>query len=314
MTVRTKGIHHITAIVGDPQENVDFYAGVLGLRLVKKTVNFDDPGTYHFYFGDRTGRPGTIMTFFPWKKAKRGQIGSGQVGTTQFIVGEGSLDFWKNRLQSYGIEPIRSVRFGENTLSFKDWHGLQLELVERKVGAKSDWSFGGIPEEMAIKGFGGAILLSIHPEKTIDLLEKVIGLERVAEENQTVRFRTESELGHTIDVPLERVGQGLMGVGTVHHIAWRCSHEESQMEWQKSLTQHGLQPTPVIDRQYFHSVYFRERGGLLFEAATDSPGFLIDESEKELGRSLKLPPQYEQHRNQLEQVLEPIEVREVTAK
>lgn len=309
--MKTKGIHHITAIAGDPQENVDFYAGVLGLRLVKTTVNFDDPGTYHFYFGDRIGSPGTIMTFFPWKDARKGKIGAGQVGTVQFAAPLGSFSFWEKRLDAFGVHLSHESRFGEDYLTFDDPHGLHLELVEREEGKGGEWTFGGIPQEHAIKGFGGAVLLSAAPKKTIQLLKNDLGIEKTAEEENRVRLRSSADIGNTIDVQLDSRVHGLTGVGTVHHIAWRTADDNSQQQWRNDLHERGFQPTPIIDRQYFHSVYFREPGGILFEMATDVPGFLTDESEEKLGQALKLPPQYEPHRRQLEEHLTPFEVREL---
>lgn len=314
MSRKTKGIHHITAIVGDPQGNVDFYAGVLGLRLVKKTVNFDDPGTYHLYFGDKTGSPGTIMTFFPWKGARQGRVGSGQVGTTQFVVPPGSFGFWERRLRSFDVAFSCESRFGEDYLTFDDPHGLHLELVERGGGPDNGWSFSGIPEEHAIRGFGGAVLFSAAPEKTMQLLQHGLGIERIGEEENKVRFRSAADIGNTLDVRLDTNLHGMMGVGTVHHIAWRTENDDSQQLWRKYLLEQGYQPTPIIDRQYFQSVYFREQGGILFEMATDSPGFLTDEPQERLGQSLKLPLQYESHRKEIEEHLTPFEVRELRGK
>ncbi|PTX59398.1 glyoxalase family protein [Melghirimyces profundicolus] len=309
MRKETGGIHHITAIVGQPQENVDFYAGVLGLRLVKRTVNFDDPGTYHLYFGNESGHPGTIMTFFPWPDARKGRIGAGQMGVTTFAVPEGSLDFWQDRLKAFGVSVMKATRFGEEFLQFDDPHGLKLELVARRKGANSRWSGGGIPEEMAIKGFGGGILYSGLPEKTMDFLENGLGLSRVGEESGYVRFRSKDTLGNIVDVLKTPPQDGYMGAGTVHHIAWRAKDDEDQLEWRTHVAQYGFQPTPVKDRQYFKSIYFREQGGILFEIATDPPGFERDEPKEALGSSLKLPPWLEPHRDKIENLLPAVDVR-----
>ncbi|MCM2990660.1 ring-cleaving dioxygenase [Bacillus safensis] len=311
---KTEGIHHITAIVGHPQENVDFYAGVLGLRLVKKTVNFDDPGTYHLYFGNEGGSPGTIITFFPWPGAQKGQIGAGQVGVTTYVVPTGAFSFWKERLEQFDISYEVIERFGEAFLSFEDPHGLLIELVERAEGKQNEWAFNGVTPDVAIKGFGGAVLLTSQPEKTMQLLEQTMGLERVGAEGDYVRFRSFGEIGNVIDVNITPVPRGRMGVGVVHHIAWRATDDQDQLDWQRHIAQSGYQVTPVQDRNYFNAIYFRELGGILFEIATDPPGFAHDESLETMGEALKLPPQYEAQRSQIEQIVLPIEVREVKGK
>lgn len=311
MSKKTTGIHHITAIVGHPQENVDFYAGVLGLRLVKQTVNFDDPGTYHLYFGNEGGKPGTIITFFPWAGARQGVIGDGQVGVTSYVVPTGSLEFWKKRLEKYNVSYTTTERFGEQYLEFDDPHGLHLEMVEREEGEKNTWSFGEVTPEVAMKGFGGATLLSSQPEKTAQLLEKIMGLELVGQEGDFIRFRSSANIGNTIDVKTTPSGRGAMGVGTVHHIAWRAVDDNDQLEWQKYIGENGYHVTPVQDRNYFNAIYFREYGEILFEIATDPPGFAHDESHETMGEHLMLPHQYEKYRSQLERKLIPIEVREL---
>ncbi|RWS45075.1 ring-cleaving dioxygenase [Bacillus mycoides] len=311
MSKTIMGIHHITAIVGHPQENVDFYAGVLGLRLVKKTVNFDDSGTYHLYFGDEGGKPGTIMTFFPWAGASQGKIGDGQVGVTSYVVPKGAMKFWKKRLESFNIPFTVKERFSEEYLEFDDPHGLHLEIVEREEGEVNTWTFGGVTPEVAIKGFGGATLLSTHPDKTAALLENILGLELIGKEGDFARFRSSAELGNVIDLKLTQIGHGTMGVGTVHHIAWRAKDNQDQLEWQKYVEENGYGVTPVRDRNYFNAIYFREHGGILFEIATDPPGFARDESEATMGEKLMLPGQFEQFRGQIEQRLLPFEVREL---
>ncbi|MEH7386067.1 ring-cleaving dioxygenase [Bacillus sp. JJ1521] len=311
MSKKTMGIHHITAIVGHPQENIDFYAGVLGLRLVKQTVNFDDPGTYHLYFGDEGGNPGTIITFFPWADAYQGKIGDGQVGVTTYAVPMGALNFWKTRLEKFDIPYSAIKRFGEDYLEFDDPHGLHLEIVEREEGALNPWTFGDVTPEVAIKGFGGAILFSSKPDQTAELLENVMGLEKVAEEGDFVRYRSTADIGNIIDLKMVQSGRGAMGVGTVHHIAWRAIDDNDQLDWQKYVAANGYGVTPVQDRNYFNAIYFREHGEILFEIATDPPGFAHDESHETMGEQLMLPAQYEQYREQLERSLIPIKVKEL---
>ncbi|WP_077620563.1 ring-cleaving dioxygenase [Bacillus sinesaloumensis] len=306
--MKTAGIHHITAIVGHPQENVDFYAGVLGLRLVKQTVNFDDPGTYHFYFGDDVGSPGSIITFFPWANATQGEIGDGQVGVTSYLVPKGALSFWESRLTKFGINYDKTERFGEQYLQFNDIHGLRLEIVEREEGPNNKWEFGEITSDVAIKGFGGAILFSSKPDETEKLLT-LMGLERVGEEGDLVRFTSEGDIGNVIDIKRTPGQRGRMGVGTVHHIAWRTKDDEEQLAWRQYISKNGYRVTDVRDRNYFNAIYFREHGEILFEIATDPPGFGIDEDYEKMGSNLKLPPQYEPHRQQIETVLLPYEVR-----
>jgi len=311
MGKKTMGIHHITAIVGHPQENVDFYAGVLGLRLVKQTVNFDDPGTYHLYFGNEGGKPGTIITFFPWPDADQGKIGGGQVGVTSYVIPKGAMGFWEKRLEKFNISFTKTERFGEQYIAFDDPHGLHLEIVEREEGEANTWNFGGVTAEVAIKGFGGATLFSIQPKKTADLLENVMGLELIGEEGDLIRFRSTADIGNIIDLKLtpERLGQ--MGVGTVHHIAWRAKDDHDQLSWKAYVEDNGYGVTPVQDRNYFNAIYFKEHGKILFEIATDPPGFAHDESQETMGGELKLPEQYKPHREKIEKVLLPFEVREL---
>ncbi|GAJ98015.1 ring-cleaving dioxygenase [Geomicrobium sp. JCM 19055] len=309
--MKTKGIHHITAIVGDPQENVDFYAGFLGMRLVKKTINFDDPGTYHLYFGDDNGSPGTIMTFFPWPGAHKGASGGGQVGRTDFAIPPRTMDFWKKRFEKFNVSYEETTRFGQTYLQFEDPHGLQLSLVEQESGRNSQWPFNGISEIEAIKGFSGATLLSINFKETATLLEETMGFERVGEQDGYIRFSSNAAIGGTIDLYADNVGTGRLGAGTVHHIAYRAKDDDEQVEWQKHVANAGYQVTPVQDRQYFNAIYFRERGQLLFEIATDPPGFAHDESYKTMGEQLKLPEWYESDRDKIEANLHPAEVRTI---
>ncbi|ANS75884.1 ring-cleaving dioxygenase [Paenibacillus yonginensis] len=309
MTMKTAGIHHITAFAGDPQANVDFYAGVLGLRLVKKTINFDAPEIYHLYFGNEGGSPGTIITFFPAPGSRRGQIGGGQVGTTTYVVPQGALPFWEERLRKFGISVMKASRFGEDYLQFADNEGLKLELVEREEGPASQWTFGGVPAEKAIKGFGGVVLYSGNSASTRKVLTDVLGMTEIGEENGFIRFKAEGELGNLIDVPAANVPWGAGGAGTVHHIAWRAEDYEQHLEWNREVSKHGFRTTGIVERQYFKALYFREEGGILFEIATDPPGFATDEPADELGLELKLPDWYEPHREAIEANLLPIEVR-----
>ncbi|GIO86008.1 putative ring-cleaving dioxygenase MhqO [Paenibacillus faecis] len=309
MTQRTAGIHHITAFVPGPQETVDFYSGILGLRLVKKTINFDAPEVYHLYFGDEMGHPGTIITFFPWPGSRRGRIGGGQVGVTTYAIPPETLDFWEERLRRFKVSVEKRERFGETVLRFRDPSGLVLELVEREEGKASAWSFGGIPADHAIKGFGGAVLYSLSPEKTARLLEQVFGMEKIGEYGSYVRYKTAGDLGNIIDINVKPVEPGNGGAGTVHHIAWRAKDDEEHAAWRNKLAGLGYQVTPIVDRQYFNAVYFREEGGILFEIATDPPGFARDEPVDKLGEKLMLPDWYEEQRKLIEANLEPIEVR-----
>ncbi|SFE58633.1 ring-cleaving dioxygenase [Alteribacillus iranensis] len=309
MAKATAGIHHITAIVGDPQENLDFYTEVLGLRLVKQTVNFDDPGTYHFYFGNEEGEPGTIMTVFPWAGAPQGRIGTGQVGITSFVVPEHALDYWEARLRDFDVEVTKETRFQEDFLQFDDPHGLRLEIVAREDGNPSTWESNGVTSEHAIKGFGGAVLCTAAPYKTAELLERGMGFKKEGQENDYLRFRSSGAFGNVIDIKLSASPRGEMGVGTVHHIAFRTEDGEDQLEWGKHLSDQGYFPTEIKDRDYFTSIYFREHGGLLFEMATDPPGFTRDEPLETLGETLKLPEWLEVHRTRIEGMLRPVTVR-----
>ena len=328
--MRSAGIHHITAIAGDPQRNLDFYTEALGLRLVKRTVNFDDPGSYHFYFGDNIGTPGTIMTFFPWPGARRGARGSGQVTTVSFAVPQNSMAFWKERLRAnHVIAEEMEGRFGSNALRLLDPDGLQLEItvipsnVEGsrretfKVTSTGSLDFArddGGPSERAIRGFAAPTLEVRNPEKTEKLLTEILGFEFVAEENNRRRFRgSGSNASAEIDLVSSEAGFGQIAAGTVHHIAFRAADDDEQQKVREQLVARGLNVTPVIDRQYFHSIYFREPNGILFEIATDGPGFLIDEPADALGETLKLPPIYESKRNEIERVLPTIHLRHSTA-
>ena len=313
MTMQTTGIHHITAFVRNAQATADFYAGVLGLRLVKKTINFDAPEVYHLYFGDQTGSPATMITFFPWKESRKGVIGGGQVGLTTYVVPVGTLEFWQARLHTFNIPTARTVRFSETFLQFTDPDGLQLELVEREEGPSSQWSFGGVSADRAIKGFGGAVLYSVAPQHTASVLIHVLGLEKIGQEGDFMRFKATGDLGNVIELNATSMKHGIGGAGTVHHIAWRARDFAEHEAWRLHVEQSGYQPTPIVDRQYFHALYFREVGGILFEIATDPQGFARDEDADRLGEKLMLPEWYEEQRQVIEQHLSPLEVRVLEA-
>jgi glyoxalase family protein len=306
MSIKFAGIHHVTAIADNPQKNVDFYSGILGLRLVKKTVNFDDPGSYHLYYGDAAGNPGTIMTFFSWPGAYRGRIGTSQVSTTSFAVPEDSLGYWVERLVEHGVrfeQPKK--RFDETVLAFEDPDGLAVELVARPGRDGGEAPGGPVPGEHAIRGISGVTLSEQSGKATTDFLTNLLGFEKVEEEDGRMRYLTTSSGGSFADVLVRPDGAaGRVAVGTVHHVAWRAPDDETQEEWREELLYHGFDVTPVLDRVYFHSIYFREPGGVLFEIATDPPGFAVD--EEHLGESLKLPPWLEEDRERIEQSLPPV--------
>lgn len=314
MSKAIPGIHHVTAIASDPQRNLDFYAGVLGLRLVKVTVNFDDPGTYHFYFGDEAGSPGTILTFFPWPGARRGRRGNGEVAVTAFSVPRGAISYWQDRLRKHEVSAAQpQTRFDTEVLGFTDWDGTHLELVAH-AGAEeiAPWSDGPIAPEHAIRGFHGVTTWVSDAASSADLLTETMGFRLVDEAGTRSRFQAASDdAGAFVDIvdrPNEPYGQ--MGAGTVHHVAWRTANDDEQQSWRQDLTEIGYNVTAVRDRQYFRSIYFREPGGVLYEIATDPPGFTRDESLAELGNDLKLPPWLEPKRTELEQMLPPIRRRQ----
>lgn len=298
------GIHHVTAIATDPQQNYHFYTEVLGLRFVKKTVNFDDKYTYHLYYGDEIGHPGTIMTFFPWPNALPGRRGTGQVQTTAFLIPPGSVDYWTDRLDNRNVDyGAPRSRFDEEVIPFDDPDGLGVELVAHPdAEAVEPWKDGPVPAEHAIRGFYGVTLALEGYKRTADLLESM-GFEFIGNENdQRFRYRSiGADIGTIVDLHCRpNLNRGYVGTGSVHHIAYRTADDDEQLEWRRELVGHDLNVTPVIDRQYFHSIYFRDPSGVLFEIATDPPGFTKDESVEELGTNLKLPPQYESQRKQIE--------------
>ena len=307
--MKLRGIHHITAIASDPQHNVDFYTNVLGLRLAKRTVNFDDPSTYHLYFGDRSGQPGTAITFFAWPGARRGVRGTGQVVAVSFAIPRDSIDYWKARFEeSHVFSEQLPSHFDASALRFTDPDGLLLELIESGQPDDVDLNYDSeVPKKFAIHGFHAPTLEVRDAKPTEDVL-KELGFELIAEEKSRRRLSVNPKsTSASVDLIERREGQfGINSAGTVHHIAFRCADDKEQLRWQKKLTELGVNVTPVIDRYYFHSIYFREPGGILFEIATEGPGFTADEQVKDLGQTLKLPPQYEQHRAEIERALPPI--------
>jgi glyoxalase family protein len=305
------GLHHVTAIAGNPLRNLDFYTRVLGLRLVKRTVNFDDPGTYHFYYGDETGSPGTVLTFFPWEQAAQGLVGIGETQQTAFRVPVSSLGYWTQRLVEKGVRhEARETRFGDTVLPFSDPDGTRLALVgvpdaENERG----WSDGNVPAEHAMRGFFGVTLQLADKARTGAILTDVLGLEEAGREGPIVRYRAGgSVLGAAVDIhTLKDLGRGRQGRGSVHHIAFRAADDAEQAAMAGKLLAHGARHTDQRDRNYFRSIYFREPGGVLFEIATDIPGFAVDEPVASLGGELKLPPFLEPQRGAIEKALPALE-------
>ncbi len=303
------GLHHVTALSSDAQKNVDFYAGILGLRMVKKTVNFDAPDVYHLYYGDREGSPGTLMTFFPYPGMVRGRKGTGQMTVTSFSIQEGSMGYWMKRLDKFGVDYTRpQTRFdNEEFIYFEDNDGLGIELVANDRDFRDGYNYGHIPSAHTIKGFYGVTLNQQRHERTADFLTNRIDHKFIAGENGRFRFSVDGEVGEIIDVlalPSGTTGRG--GSGTVHHVAFATADDDTQMEVRERLVSAGVHVTPVVDRQYFRSIYFREPGGVLFEVATNPPGMAIDEDPKHLGEELKLPPWQDKNRSAIESNLETI--------
>jgi glyoxalase family protein len=302
-----QGLHHITAVAGDAQTNIDFYHKILGQRLVKKTVNFDDPGTYHLYYGDEIGTPGTVMTYFPWKNMRRGVKGNGETGAVAYTIRPESLGYWQERLKAHGISTgeIQS-RFEAEVLPFSDPDGMTLELITSTNPATlQHWEDGPIQEEHAIRGFHSVTLWLSEVEGTADVLTKQLDFDFVGQEGGRYRYQGASnDIGLYVDI-LHRPNQprGQFGAGSVHHIAFRTVDDAEQREYLQKLRQAGYNVTNVLDRQYFHSIYFRTPGGVLFEIATDAPGFLYDEPVEELGTHLKLPPWLEEIRPAITEAL-----------
>jgi glyoxalase family protein len=307
------GLHHVTAIASDPQRNLDFYVGFLGLRFVKRTVNFDDPGTYHFYFGDRRGTPGTILTFFPWLGARRGIRGTGQVEATAFAIPPNSIGYWLERLKQQHVTAEKtSTRFGEEVIRLLDPDGLVIELIASDSHRRGEpWAGSSVPAEHAVHGFHSVSTALEGYERTARLFTESFGYRFVDESGNRFRFVSpnESAPGRIVDLLCQPdTAMGRVAAGSVHHIAFRAKDEAEQLQWREHLVDLGYNVTPVIDRTYFDSIYFREPGGVLFEIATEPPGFTLDEKLEELGSRLQLPPWLESARSQIEQILPPIQV------
>ncbi|KRB57507.1 ring-cleaving dioxygenase [Flavobacterium sp. Root186] len=299
------GLHHITAIAGDAKRNFNFYSNILGLRFIKKTVNFDDPGTYHFYFGDEVGSAGTILTFFPWGEGiQQGRKGSGMATEIGYSVPKGSLDFWQKRFEQYNVIYNKpSEKFGEKYLTFLDPDGLKLELIESKTDDnRKAWETDQVKADVATKGFHNITLTLNDIKPTAAILTEIFGYKLIDQDVNRYRYATDAvENAAIVDlVELAEEKRGLNANGTVHHVAFRVKNDEILMHFREKIEAYGLSITPQIDRQYFHSLYFREPGGVLFEIATDNPGFTVDESLEELGQNLKLPAQYESQRAAIE--------------
>jgi len=303
------GIHHVTAIASDPQRNIDFYAGLLGLRRVKTTVNFDDPSAYHLYYGDEAGSPGSIVTFFYWPgQEARGRIGSGQTTALVFSAPGDSLGYWQGRLEKSGVSVERRARFGEEVLAFVDPDEIPVEIVAVADDARSGWTGAGIPAERALRGLHTAELTVASAGPTETLLTQEMGFRLVKREGDRARFEAgPGGSGRYADVIEDAGGKrGSGGSGTIHHIAWSVPDDETELAKQSELQKSGYQVSPVMDRDYFHSIYYRERGGILFEIATATPGFAVDEAAESLGAALKLPKQFEAMRARIEQALPPL--------
>jgi glyoxalase family protein len=306
------GLHHVTAIASDAQRNLDFYTEVLGLRFVKRTVNFDDPGTYHLYFGDDAGSPGTILTFFPWPRASRGHAGAGEVAQTAFSVPLASIQNWESRLREHGVLVEHTgKRFNEEVLTFPDPDGMKLEIVGHADARPANASrYADVPADHAIRGFYGVTLLEHEAESTGNFLN-VLGFHKVAEEGNRLRFAAEgTALGNHIDLVIDpKASYGRSGAGSVHHIAFRAPDDAAQLAWRDEIGKY-VDVTPVMDRTYFHSIYFREPGGVLFELATDPPGFAFDEPFETLGEELRIPAWLESRRASIEQRLSKLELHQ----
>jgi glyoxalase family protein len=303
METLINGLHHVTTLAGDTQRNVDYYTGLMGLRLVKKTVNFDAPDVYHLYYGNETGSPGTILTFFPYGNLPRGRKGVGQLTYTAFSVPTAAMSFWMDRLHQQNIPyagPYK--RFSETYLRFEDFDGAGVELVFNDEDQRPGWDNGRIPLEYAVRGFHTVTLNESNPDKTVKLLTETMQHTLVSEEEGRFRFKAGvGGPGNYVDVlHSPKDVRSLQGAGSVHHVAFSTDSDATQLTIQALLTEAGYYPTNVLDRQYFHSIYFREPGGILFEIATNPPGFAVDEPQAELGMALKLPPQYESRRAKVE--------------
>ncbi len=309
MNALAQGLHHVTAIASDPQRNIDFYAGVLGLRLVKKTVNFDDPTAYHLYYGDEYGAPGSIVTFFYWPDAApSGRVGAGQATRLSFSAAPAALPFWEHRLREAGHAAQRDAVETEERLRFSDPDGIPVEIVAVAADSRKGWAGAGIPVDFALRGFHTVELGVSVPEPTVDLFTQSLGYHVVSHTPGRVRLSPSlEESGRFVDiVTLSDRARGTGGVGTIHHVALRVATDEEETTLQARLQARGYSVSPVRDRNYFRSIYFREPNGILLEIATDQPGFAVDESPDSLGTSLRLPAQFEKARTEIESLLPPL--------
>jgi glyoxalase family protein len=304
-------LHHVTAIAGNALRNLDFYTRTLGLRLIKRTVNFDDPGTYHLYYGDEIGHPGTVLTFFPWEHAVKGSLGAGETQETAFRVPARALGYWTQRLVEKSVaHETPEKRFGETVLPFSDPDGMRLALVAvPEAENEPGWSNGEVPGEHAIRGFHGVTLLLNDAARTGAILTDVLGFQQAGRDGALIRYRAAAGApGGVVDIRQAGSARGRQGRGSVHHIAFRAADDAEQAAMAKKLvSQHGVHPTDQRDRNYFRSIYFREPGGVLFEIATDIPGFSVDEPVASLGSALKLPPFLESRRREIEKALPALE-------
>ena len=315
MAPAISGIHHVTCITGDVQKCTDFYVGVLGLRFIKKSINQDLPDTYHIYFGDYLGTPGTAMTFFGWPTWPKQRVGSGQVTTVAFQVPQDSVGFWSARLKKLGIEHGKATRFGADTLTLRDADGIVIELIgDANDDRWKPWHLAPVDEAHAIRGFHSVALTVAEGAATAELLTETMGFRKATTEGRRMRFETGEGGPHAV-LDLVESPEGPAGeesIGTVHHVAWRTRDAVEQTAWRDQLVEAGRNVTPVIDRWYFKSIYYREPGGVLFEIATDGPGFTVDESPEKLGTTLSLPPWFQVRRELLDQILPPIVVPTTT--
>jgi glyoxalase family protein len=303
------GLHHLTAIASDPQTNIQFYAGVLGLRLVKKTVNFDDPTAYHLYYGDAVGSPGTAITFFYWPGAAVGRVGWGQTSAISFSVAVDALSYWADRLTCQGVAHGHSRLFDAEVITLRDPDGIPIQLIGCESDSRPGWGGGTVPADCVLRGMYTAQLTIANPAATVALLTGPMGYAAVAQTDDRVRYAPPGGgAGSYIDVVAGRhQPRGTGGTGTVHHIAFRVADDAAELAVQAALLEYGVRTSPVMDRTYFHSIYYREPGGVLFEVATDLPGFTIDEAEATLGTTLRLPAQFEPLRPQIEAALPPLQ-------
>src|SRR5215471_15056552 len=305
MTSPILGLHHVTATVNDAQADLDFCAGALGLRLVKKTVNFDNHHVFHFYYGDERGRPGTLWTTFPYKGhgVRSGSHGAGQISTTSFSVPKGSLEWWRSHLPASGRHVVdQPARFGDNALECRDSSGLIFELVESSRDERAPWTAGGVAPTSAVRGLYSVTMVVRSPVRTLELMTGLLGFTKVNESDGRIRVGIGGDTpGHVIDIVSDwDQPQGVNGLGTVHHVTMAVATGDEQRKLRQELMRLGLQVTDIRDRCYFESIYFREPGGVLFEVATVDPGFLIDEPLPSLGQDLKLPPWEEPYREEIQ--------------